>query len=159
MARKYISTLKTNIAKENLSLDFVTVKKIDETRSYFLAEIKHNDLMSEKYKKVCIFLNYFEHFLVFVSVVSDCVSISALALFVGAPVGIVSSALGTKIYAITARIKMHKLIIKKKKKKQDKIVLLAKSKLNTMEVLISIALIDSYINYDEFVLVNNVLRE
>ena len=46
----------------------------------------------------------------------------------------------------------------KKKKKHDKIVLLGKDKLNTMKVLISKALIDSYISHDEFVLVNNMLR-
>ena len=45
------------------------------------------------------------------------------------------------------------------KKKHDKIVLLGKDKLSTTEVLISKNLIDSYINYDEFVSVNNVLRE
>ena len=52
-----------------------------------------------------------------------------------------------------------KSIIKKKKKKHDKIVLLAKTKLNTIKVLISNTLIDLYISHDEFVLVNNVFRE
>ena len=41
----------------------------------------------------------------------------------------------------------------------DKIVLSAKSKLNSIEVLTSKALIDSVINHDEFVLINNVLKE
>ena len=54
--------------------------------------------------------------------------------------------------------KKYKSIIKKKKKKPDKIVLLGKTKLNIIEVLISKVLIDSYISY-EFVSVNNVLRE
>ena len=60
---------------------------------------------------------------------------------------------------ITAGIKKYKSIIKKKKKKHEKIVLLRKDKLNIIEVLISKALIDSYISNDEFVSVNNVLRE
>ena len=64
-----------------------------------------------------------------------------------------------KICIITTRIKKYKSIIKKKKKKHDKIVLLAKSKLNSIEVLISKALIDSNISHDEFVLINNVLKE
>ena len=38
-------------------------------------------------------------------------------------------------------------------------MLLGKAKLDTIEVLISKALIDSYISYDEFVSVNNLLRE
>ena len=37
--------------------------------------------------------------------------------------------------------------------------MLAKTKLTNTEVLISIALIDWYINHDKFVLVNNALRE
>ena len=55
--------------------------------------------------------------------------------------------------------KEYKSTIKKKKEKHDKVVLLAKSKLNRIEVLISKALIDSVISYDEFVLINNVLKE
>ena len=50
-------------------------------------------------------------------------------------------------------------MIKKKKKRDDKIVLLAKSKLNSIEALISKALIDSVIIHDEFVLLINVLKE
>ena len=41
----------------------------------------------------------------------------------------------------------------------DKIVLLAKCKLSSIEVLISKALIDSNISHDEFVLINNVLKD
>ena len=41
----------------------------------------------------------------------------------------------------------------------DKILLLGKDTLNTIEVLISKTLINSYINHDEFLSVNNVLRE
>ena len=47
----------------------------------------------------------------------------------------------------------------RKKKKHDKEVLLAKSKLNRIEVLIFMALKDWNINHDEFVLINNVLKE
>ena len=50
-------------------------------------------------------------------------------------------------------------MIKKKKKKQNKIVLLGKDKLNTTEVLNSKALTNSYISHDILVLVSNVLRE
>ena len=50
-------------------------------------------------------------------------------------IGITSSAIGLKICAITPGIKKYKSIIKKKKKKHDKIVLLIKSKLNSIVVL------------------------
>ena len=50
-------------------------------------------------------------------------------------------------------------MIMENKNKHNKTVLLAKRKLNSMEVLISKALIDSFISHDEFVLINNVLKE
>ena len=55
--------------------------------------------------------------------------------------------------------KKYHSIIKTKKKKHDKIGMLAKYNLNTNEVLLSKALINSYINHDQFISVNNVLRE
>ena len=69
-----------------------------------------------------------------------------------------SSKVEIKNSAITAKNKKCKSIIKKKKKKRDKIVLLRKYKLKAIEILISKALIDSYISHDEFVSIN-VLRE
>ena len=67
-----------------------------------------------------------------------------------------SSAVRLKICVITTGIKNYKSIMKKK---HDKLVLLAISKLNSIEVLISKALIDSNISHDEFILINNVLKE
>ena len=97
--------------------------------------------MSKKLKKVSTSLNYIEHFLILASTITGCISISAFTSLIGIPVGITSSAIGLKICAIAAGIKKYKSIHKKKKKKHDKIVLLAKSKLNGINVLISKALI------------------
>ena len=47
------------------SLEF-RLKKIDETRNYLLDEIKHNDLMSKKYKKTNKYLNYVKHLFILV---------------------------------------------------------------------------------------------
>ena len=55
----------------------------------------------------------------------------------GILIGITSSEIGLEICAITAGIKKYKPIVKKKKQKHDEIVFLAKSKLNSIEVLIS----------------------
>ena len=100
-----------------------------------------------------------DHLLVLVSTVTGCVSISAFASLICVPVGIRSSAIGTKMCVITAGIKRYKSIIKKKNKKHDQTVFSRKDKLNSIKVLISKALIDSYIIHDETVSVNNVLRE
>ena len=56
-------------------------------------------------------------------------------------------------------IKNFKSTIKKKKKKHDKIVMLAKSKLNAIVILITKALSNSYISHKELVSVNNVLKQ
>ena len=80
--------------------------------------------------------------LILVSTVTGCVSISAFASLVWVPVGITSSAVGIKICEITARIKKYNLLIRKKKKKHDKIVLLRIDKLINTEILISKVLID-----------------
>ena len=63
-------------------------------------------------------------------------------------IGITSSAVGTKICAITAGIKNYNSSTKKKKKKHDKIILLTKSKLNSIAVLIAKALFNSYTSHD-----------
>ena len=76
--------------------------------------------MSKKHKKVCSTLNYIEHFLVLASTITGCVSTSAFASLIGIPIGITSSTIGLKIWAVTSRIKKYKPIINKKKKKHDK---------------------------------------
>ena len=76
------------------------------------------------------------------STITGCISISALASLVCPPVSITGSAVGTKMQwnhckcsAITAGMKKCNSIIKKKKK-YDKIALLEKDKLNTIEILL-----------------------
>ena len=77
--------------------------------------------------KVWTTLNFIEHIFILASAITGCLSISAFTSIVGIPLEITSSAIGSKICAITAGIKEYKSIIKKKKKKHNKIVLLAKS--------------------------------
>ena len=93
-----------NVAAENLSQEF-RLKNIDETRNYLIEEINRNQLISKKHKMVCTTLNYIENFLILVSAVTGCVSISAFPSLVGIPIVITSSAVGLKICVITAAIK------------------------------------------------------
>ena len=139
------------MSEENISQEF-RLKNIYETISFFLKEIEQNELMSKRNKEICTTLNCIEHLLILISAVPGCIAISAFA-----PIGITSSATGLKIYVTTSKTKKYKSIIKKNnKKKHYKIVLLAKSKLNSTEVLIFMVLIDSNISHDEFILINNV---
>ena len=117
--------------------------------------MKHNELMIKKHKNSYSTLNYVEHLINLAAVVTGCISISTFASLVGIPIGITSCAAGFEIWAVTAGgTKRYKTIIKRKRKEHDKIVLLAKSKLNTIKVLISKALIDLYTSHEESVLVN-----
>ena len=132
------------------------LKNIDEIRNYLIEEINQNEFMTRKQKKVCRVLNYIDHSLIAISLITGGVSISVFASLVVIPIGITNSAIGLKICVITTGIKKDKSIITKKRTKHDKIVLLAKSKLNSIEVLISKALINSNISHEEFVLINNL---
>ena len=83
------------ISKANISSPEFGFKSINETRNYLIEGLKHNDLMSEKYKKACMYLSYVEQLLILVSTVSIYLSVSAFAslLFVlahitSSPVGI-----------------------------------------------------------------------
>ena len=131
----------------------------DETRNVLLEQIKQNELMSKKPKKVCTTLNYLEHFCILASGTNGCFSFCAFAFLLGTSICITSSAIGLKLCVINKWIKKFKSTIKKEKKMHDKIVLLTKSKLNNIEVLISKALLDLNTSHEEFVLTNSVLKE
>ena len=111
--------------------------------------------MSEKHEKICLTLNYMEHVVILASTITGCILISAFASLIGIPIAIKNSTIGLKICAIAAGIKNYNSIIKKKKKKHDKIVLLAKTKLNSIKFFISKTLINSVISHDKFVISHN----
>ena len=131
--------------EENMNKEF-RLKKIDGVKNYLIEEINRNELMSKKHEKDCRVLSYIDHSFILInqliSTVTECVSISAFASLVGVPIGIISSAIGLKICAITTGIENYKSVNKKKKKKHDKIISLPKFKLSSKEVLISKVLID-----------------
>ena len=70
------------------------LKNLDERRNYFLEEIKQNELMSRKHKKVYIStLNYIEHCLILASKITVSISSFAFAYLLGIPIAIASSAI------------------------------------------------------------------
>ena len=83
-------------------------------------------------------------------------SVASYAAVVGIPVGIAGSSL-TLIFMISTGINKSLLrVIKKRKKKHNKIIALAKSKLNMIDTLLSSALNDSKISHGEF---TNIITE
>ena len=94
--------------------------------------------------------------LIVLSTTSSRVCIISSASVVGAPVGI-ASARFTSIFPLTTGIIKKLLsITRNKNKKHDKVLMLTKSKLDSIETLLSQALIDMEISHEEF---NAIIRE
>ena len=87
------------------------LKNTDKTKNDFLEEIQQNELMIRKHEKLCTSLNYIEQFLILASSITAYISICIFASLIGIPIELASSAIGLKIWAITARIKQQKSII------------------------------------------------
>ena len=113
--------------------------------------------MSQKHKMICAVLNYIEQFLILASKITKYVSTSAFTSLICIPLGITGSEIGLKICELIAGTKKYRSIVKKRK--HNKIISIAKSKLNRIKVLFSKSLIDWNISHNEIVLIKNVLNE
>ena len=123
------------------------LNKINEIRDYFVAEIKERELMSKRLSKYIASFDYFDKPLIVLSVTTGSISIASFATVIGAPVGIVSASFSLAFSISTGIIKKLLKTTRNKKKKHNKIVMLARSKLNSIESKISKALIKNEINH------------
>ena len=129
----------------------ITLNEISEIENYFHQEINQRKLCSKKLSKYVTAFDYIDKILIVLSATSSGVSIISFTSIIGAPVGIASASL-TLIFSLTTGIVKKLLnITRNKKKKHDKILMLAKSKLNSIETLGSQALIDMEISHEEFI--------
>ena len=97
--------------------------------------------------------DYIDQSLIALSATSGGVSIISFTSIVGAPVGIASASF-TLIFSLTTGIVKKLLnITRNKKKKHDKTLMLAKSKLNSIETLVSQALVDMEISHKEYIVI------
>ena len=94
--------------------------------------------------------------LIVLSTTSSRVCIISSASVVEAPVGIASARFSSIFPLTTGIIKKLLSITRNKNKKHDKVLMLAKSKLDSIETLLSQALIDMEISHEEF---NAIIRE
>ena len=116
----------------------------------FIVFINQRKSCSKKLNKYVTTFDYIDKILIVLTATSSEVSIILFKSITRAPVGIASASL-TLIFSLTTGIVKQLLnITRNKKKKHDKIVMLAKSKLSSIETLISQALIDMDISYKEF---------
>ena len=124
--------------------------------NYFYQEINQRKSCSKKLIKYVTDFDYIDKILVVLSATSSGVSIILFTSIVGTPVGIASASLALFFSQTTGIVKKLLNITRHKKKKHDKILTLAKSKLNSIETLVSHALIDMEISYEEF---DKILKE
>ena len=116
---------------------------------YFHQEINQKKSWSKKLSKYVTAFDYADKILILLSTTGSGVWIISSASVVGAPVGIASASF-TLIFSLTTGIIKKLLSITRNKKKHDKILMLAKSKLDSIETLVSQALIDMEISHEEF---------
>ena len=131
------------------------LNKIGEVRDYFIAEIRERELMSKRLSKYIAFFDYFDKSLIVLSVIGDNISIASFATVIGVPVGIASASSSLAFSMSTGIVKKLLKTTRNKKKKHSKIVLLARSKWNSIESKISEALINNEITHEDFTAIIN----
>ena len=139
MSNSNLEVCKANRANEISELKDLTKYRLDEInkiKEYFNAEIKEKDIVKKISK--------------YIVALFGTLSIASYATAVGIPAGITGASL-TLIFTVTTGVVKTLLnITRKRKKKHNKIIALARSKLNIIENLISQALIDFEITHEEF---------
>ena len=120
--------------------------EINNIKEYFNAEIKERKDIIKKISKYIVAFDYADKVFITLSYYT----IASYATVVGIPAGKAGASL-TLIFTVTTGVVKTLLnITRKKKKKHNKIIALARSKLIIIENLISQALIDFEITHEEF---------
>ena len=162
MSNSNLEVSKANRANEMSELNDLTAKpspkdvtkfrldEVNKIKYYLNAEIKERKDIVKKISKYIVAFDYADKPFVTLSASFSTLSIVSHATIIGIPVGIAGASL-TLIFTVTTGVVKKLLdITRKKKKKHNKIIALARSKLNIIETLISQALVDFEISHEEF---------
>ena len=143
MSDSNLEVSKANKANKMSALYNLTKFRLDEInkiKDYFSAEIKERKDIVKKISKNIVAFDYADKLFITLSASFGTLSIAPYAMIVGIPVGIAGASL-TLIFTVTTGVVKTLLnITRKKKKKHNKIITLARSKLNITENLISQAM-------------------
>ena len=131
------------------------LNKINEIKDYFIAEIRERELMSKNLSKYIASFEYFDKSLIVLFVATGTISIASFATFIGAPVGMMSASCSLAFSVTTGFVKKFLKTTRNKNKKHNKIVMLARTKLNSIGSKISEALINNEISYEDFMTILN----
>ena len=153
MSNSNLEVSKANRVNEISELKDLTKYRLDEInkiKDYFNAEIKERKDIVKKISKYIVAFDYVEKVVIALSASFGTLSIASYATVVGIPAGIAGASL-TLVFTVTIGVVKTLLnITRKKKKKHNKIIALARSKLNIIENLKSQALFDFEITHEEF---------
>ena len=127
------------------------LNEISKIKSYSNSEINKKKLCCKKLRKHVTAFNYIDKVLIVLNAATGGVSIISHGTVAGASVGIANAAF-TIVFPLTTRL-IKKLLktTRNKKEKLDKILMFAKSKLNSIQALVSQALIDMEKSHKEFI--------
>ena len=149
------TTKSSSLERSALHLELTDVNKyrldkINKIKEYFDNEIKERKGIIKKLNKYLVSFDYLHKIFITLLASFSTLSIASYASVLDLPVGIAGSSL-TLIFTISTGINKSLLkVTKKRKNKHNKIIALAKSKLNMIDTLLSIALNDSKISHEEF---------
>ena len=130
--------------------------EINKIRDYFNNEIKERKDIIKKLNKYLVSFDYLDKIFIALSASFGSLSIASYTSVVGIPAGITGASL-TLVFTIGTGVSKSLLkLTKKRKKKHNKIIVLAKNKLNTIDTLLSSALNESEISHEEFA---NIINE
>ena len=132
--------------------------KINEIKDYFITELKERELMSKRLGKYIASFDYFDKFLIVLSATSGSISIASFATVIETPVGIASASLSPTFSLPTGLAKKMLKTTRSKEKKHNKIVILARSKLNSIEIKTSEQQINNEISHENFMTIINEER-
>ena len=130
--------------------------EINKIRDYFNNEIKERKDIIKKLNKYLVSFDYLDKIFITLSASFGTLSIASYASVVGIPAGITGASLTLVFTTGTSISKSLLKLTKKRKKKHNKIIALAKNELNTIDTLLSSALNDSEISHEEF---SNIITE
>ena len=143
---------------DRTNLTYQTKLRLNErskVEDYFNQEIRERKLNSKKLSKYVAAFDYMDKIVIVLSTTSGGVFIISFTTVIGASTGIASASV-TLIFSLSTRIIKKLLsITKNKNKKHEKILGLAKSKLNSIESSVSQALIYMKISHEEFITILN----
>ena len=126
------------------------LNKINEIKNHFITDNKERELMKKRHSKYIASFDYFDKSLIVLLVATGIIFMASFTTVIGAHVGIMSASCSLKFSVTTGFLKKILKTIRNKNKKHNKVVMLFRSKLNSMESKISAALINNAISHEDF---------